>query len=115
MAARDAEDALADQVREGVPDLLRRPMVHQTPGERLDQTVDALGRLEQDGPAVGACVLLVELGDQWLVEQILEQNSLWYCVGRHAGASVVVRMPVEHCIFTIRRLLCLCLNRAPHA
>ena len=32
----DAEDALADQVRERVPNLLRRALVAQAPGERLD-------------------------------------------------------------------------------
>ena len=69
--------------------------VAQAPGERLDQPVHALGRLEQDRPAVGACLLLVELGEQWLVEQIREQNSLWHSVGRHAGASVVAKMPVN--------------------
>ena len=55
-------------------------LVAQAPGERLDQPVHALGRLEQDRPAVGACLLLVELGEQWLVEQIREQNSLWHSV-----------------------------------
>ena len=53
MAAGDAEDALAYQVRERVPGLVRRPLVEQTPGERLDQTVDALGGLQQNRPAVG--------------------------------------------------------------
>ena len=95
MAAGDAEDALADQVRERVPNFLRRALVAQAPGERLDQPVHALGRLEQNRPAVGACLLLVELGDQQLVEQIREQNSLWHSVGRHAGASVVAKMPVN--------------------
>ena len=70
-------------------------IVAQAPGDGLDQPVHALGRLEQDRAAVGACLLLVELGDQRLVEQIREQNSLWYSVGRHAGASVVVKMPVN--------------------
>ena len=90
MSAGDAEDALADQVRERVTGLVRRALVEQAPGERLDQTVDALGGLQQNRPAVGAGLLLVELGEQRLVEQIREQNSLWYSVGRHAGASVVV-------------------------
>ena len=60
MAAGDAKDALADQVRERVPGLVRRPLVEQTPGERLDQAVDALGGLQQDRPAVGTGLLLVE-------------------------------------------------------
>ena len=95
MAAGDAKDALADQVRERVPGLVRRPLVEQTPGERLDQAVDALGGLQQDRPAVGTGLLLVELGEQRLVKQIREQNSLWYRVGRHARASVVAQVVVK--------------------
>ena len=94
MPAGDAEDPLADQVRQRVPDLLRRAGIGQTPGQRLEQAVHALGRLEQDRPAVGTRLFLVEPGVQRLVEQIREQNSLWYRVGRHAGASVMVKMPV---------------------
>ena len=91
MTARDAEDPLADQVRERVPNLPSRALVGQTPGERLDQAVHALSRLEQDGAAVGTRVFLVERGDEGLVEQIPEQNSLWYRVRRHAGVSVVAK------------------------
>ena len=46
--------------------LARRPLVEQRPGERLDQAVDALGGLQQDRPAVGTGLLLVELGDSGL-------------------------------------------------
>ena len=74
MAAGDAEDALADQVHQRVPNLVRRPLVEQAPGERLDQTVDALGGLQQNRPAVGAGLLLLELAVQRLVEQIREQK-----------------------------------------
>ncbi len=68
MTARDAEDPLADQVRERVPNLPRGALVGQTPGERLDQAVHTFSRLEQDGAAVGTRVLLVERGDEGLVE-----------------------------------------------
>ena len=95
MAAGDAKDALADQVRERVTGLVRRPLVEQTPGERLDQAVDALGGLQQDRPAVGTGLLLVEPGEQRLVKQIREQNSLWYSVGRHARTSVVAQVVVK--------------------
>ena len=81
----------ADQIRERVPNLLRGALVGQTPGERLDQAVHALGRLEQDGAAVGTRVFLVERGDEGLVEQIREQNSLWYRVRSHVGVSVVAK------------------------
>ena len=91
MTARDAENPLADQVRERVPNLPSGALVGQTPGERLDQAVHALGRLEQDGAAVGTRVFLVERGDEGLVEQIREQNSLCYRVRRHAGVSLVAK------------------------
>ena len=97
MTARDAEDPLADQVRERVPNLPRCAFVGQTPGERLDQAVHTLSRLEQDSAAVRTRVLLVERGDEGLVEQIREQNSLWYRVRRHAGVSVVAK-----CLWTQR-------------
>ena len=67
VAARDAEDPLADHVREGVPNLLRGAFVGQTSCERLDQAVHPLGRLEQHPAAVRACLLLVERGDEGLV------------------------------------------------
>ena len=80
VTARDAEDPLADQVRERVPNLPRCAFVGQTPGERLDQAVHALGRLEQDGAAVGTRVLLVERGDEGLVEQIRKtEHSVVSC------------------------------------
>ena len=67
MTARDAEDPLSDQLRERVPNLLRRALVRETPGERLDEAVHALGRLEQDAAAVGTCLLAVERRDEELV------------------------------------------------
>ena len=67
---------IAPRSCERVPNLLRRAVVDQAPGERLDQAVHPLGRLAQDGPAVETRLLLVELSVQRLVEQIREQNSL---------------------------------------
>ena len=89
MAARDAEDPLSDQFRERVSNLLRVAPVGETPGKRLDEAVNALGRLEENGSAVGAGVLAVERGDEGRVEEFREQDSLWYGFRCHAGASVV--------------------------
>ena len=36
-------------------------------------------------------MLLIEGGDEGLVEEIREEDSLWYRVGRHASASVVAK------------------------
>ena len=73
---RDAEDPLPDQIRERVPNLPRGAPVGETPGKRLDEAVHALGRLEQNGTAVGTGVLAVERGDEGLAEEFREQDSL---------------------------------------
>ena len=54
----------------------RRALVGETPAERLDEAVHALGRLEQDAAAVGTRLLAVERRDEGLVEEIREQDSL---------------------------------------
>ena len=51
--------------------------------ERRDEGFPVLRAYYKSSPA------LLELGDDGLVEQIREKNSLWYSVGPHAGASVV--------------------------
>ena len=89
MTARDAEDPLSDQLRERVPNLLRRALVGETPGKRLDEAVHALGCLEQDGPAVGTRLLAVERRDEGLskrsgnrtvcdiVSGVMQGSPLW--------------------------------------
>ena len=76
VTARDGEDALSDQIRERVPNLLWGAPVGETPGKRLDEAIHALGRLEQNGAAIGTGVLAVERGDEGLVEEFREQDSL---------------------------------------
>ena len=105
MTARDAEDPLADQVLERVTNLLRRALVHQTPGEPLDEVVHPLGRLEQHGAAVGARLLPVEGGHDRLAAEVREQNTLWYRGVRHAGASVVLKTPVASSVLAHGLLL----------
>ena len=77
MPTRDAEDPLAQQICQRMPDLTGLPGVDQTLGEPLDDLVLPLRRLEQDGPAIGARLLLIERGDEGRVEQIREEDSLW--------------------------------------
>ena len=89
MTAGNAENPLAEQLRQRVPDLPGLPPVHQTPGETRHQPIHALRRLEQDGAAIGSRVLAVERCDERLVEEIQKEDSLWYRIGRHARASVV--------------------------
>ena len=91
MATRDAEDPLAEQVRQRMPDLARLPVVDQTLGESLDHAVLPLRGFEQDRSSIGARVRLIEGGNEGLVEEIRKEDSLWYRVGRHARASVVAK------------------------
>ena len=76
MATRTAEDPLAQQIRQRMPDLAGLPVVDQTLGEPVDQPVLSLCRLQQDGAAIGARMLLIERRDEGLVEEIREENSL---------------------------------------
>ena len=48
MATRNAEDPLAQQIRQRMPDLAGLPVVDQTLGEPVDQPVLSLCRLQQD-------------------------------------------------------------------
>jgi hypothetical protein len=91
MAARDAEDPLAEQVPQRVPDLPGLSGIDQTPGEAIDQIIPTLGGFQQDGAAIGARVRLIERRDERCVEEVRKKNSLWYRVVLHASASVVVK------------------------
>ena len=75
MAAGDGEHPLADQVREHVPDLLRYQASDQTPAERLDQSVDVLGGLEQHGAAIRTRLLEVERGHERLVGSLSNRSG----------------------------------------
>ena len=106
MTARDAEDPLADQVRERVPNLPRCAFVGQTPGERLDQAVHALGRLEQDGAAVGTRVLLVERGDEGLSNRSGNRTLCGIVSGVTQGPPSWLNVCI-HYVCTTRRPWCL--------
>ena len=72
----DAEDPLAEQIRQRMPHLAGFAPVDQTAHEPGHQPVHLLGRLEQHRAPVGAGVRLIEAGQQRLVEQVREQDSL---------------------------------------
>lgn len=75
VTAGDAEDMLADQLGEGVPDLRRRALVDQAEGERLHQAVHALGRLEQNGATIGTRLRTVEAATNGLSNRF-EQRTV---------------------------------------
>ena len=88
MTAGNADDPLAEQLRQRVPDLPGLPPVDQTAGKARHQSVQPLRRLAQNRAAIGTRVLAVERRDEGRVEEIWKEDSLWYRIGRHARASV---------------------------
>src|SRR5664280_1441559 len=91
VAACDREHALRQQLAQRMIDLARLPLVSQASSQTADQSVAALGRLQQDGSAIGAALTLIELQYGWLGEKFGKQYTL--CRGKvdHAEASPVTQ------------------------
>jgi hypothetical protein len=70
-------------------DLTCLPFVFETTGQATDQSVATLGRLQQDGSAIGTTLPLIELQYGGLGKNLREQQTL--CRGKvdHAEASQV--------------------------
>jgi len=86
IAAGDREHPLPQEIEHPVLHLARLARVHQAGRESLRQPQALVHRLEQDGAAVRAAVLLVELRHHGLREQAAKQNTLCGSVG-HGRAS----------------------------
>ena len=80
MATGESEDALREQVPQRVLDLPRLPIIHEATRETVDQSVAFFRRFEQDRAAIGARLRLIESRDEGFVEEVREENSLWYRV-----------------------------------
>src|SRR6516225_8771375 len=89
MAAGEPENALREQIPQRVLHFSRLPIIHEAAREAVDQPIAIFGGLEQDRAAIGARLRVIERRDERLVEQVREENSLWYRVGAQADASVV--------------------------
>ena len=70
------------------------PLVFEAPSHAADQSVAALGGLQQDRSAMGGALPLIELQHRWLGENLREQQTL--CRGKvdHAIASCCLK----HCL-----------------
>lgn len=81
------EDPLGDQLFDGVIDLAGLTGFGHARGHSPDQAETTIGGFQQNRPTVRRRVRLIETGDERLVEQVGEQNSL--SCGRlgHAKAS----------------------------
>jgi hypothetical protein len=65
------------------------PIIDEASGKALDQPVARFCGLEQDRAAIRARVWLIERRDEGRVEEVWEEDSLWYRVVAQAKASVV--------------------------
>src|SRR6516164_10226102 len=80
MATSEPEDALREQIAERVLDFPRLPIIHETAREPVDQSVARFRGFEQHRAAIGARIGLIERRDEGFVEEVREENSLWYRV-----------------------------------
>ncbi len=88
MAAGEPVDALRQQILERVSHFPSLTLVDEAPGEAIDQPVARFRGLEQDRAAIRARVGLIERRDEGFVEEVWEENSLWYGVVAQSKASV---------------------------
>src|SRR5665811_1194344 len=65
------------------------PVVSQTSGQSLDQSVAAVSRFQQDGSAIGTAIPLIELQHNWLSENLWEQQTLCCAIVGHAEAFLL--------------------------
>lgn len=82
----DGEQPLLNQLAKTVTNLARRPSIPQALGEPLAQPELLVEGLEQQGPAVGAAVRLIEGGHDGLGNQVGKNDSLCGRIDRHEGA-----------------------------
>jgi hypothetical protein len=89
IAAGDREHALRKKLLQRMIDLACLPLVSQASSQTVDQSVAAVGSLQQDGSAIGTRLPLIELQYGGLGKNLREQQTL--CRGKvdHAEASPV--------------------------
>jgi hypothetical protein len=105
---------LRDQIPQRVLDLSRLPFIHEAARKTVDQSVAFFRGFEQDRAAIGTRLRLIESRDEGLLEEVREENSLWYRVGAQADASVIEKALFCSTGFTTRRCLCFSRNRPLH-
>jgi len=99
MPAGEPEDALGQQILERVPHFPGLPIIDEASGKALDQPVARFRGFEQDRAAIRARVWLIERRDEGFVEEVWEEDSLWYRVVAQAKASVVGKARVTTALY----------------
>src|ERR1039457_2521476 len=89
IAAGDREHTLREKLLQGMIALAGLPRVSQASSQTVDQSVAAVGSLQQDGSAIRTALPLIELQYGGLGKNLREQQTL--CRGKvdHAEASPV--------------------------
>jgi hypothetical protein len=72
-----------------VVNLAGLPLVVQTSGQSLNQSVAAVSSLQQDGSAIGTAILLIELQHGGLSKNLGEQQTLCRAIFKHAEAFLL--------------------------
>jgi hypothetical protein len=73
----------------------------------LDQAEASIGRLQQNRAAIRARVRLIERRDERAIEQVGEENSLWYRVVVQQRRLRVAKV-LQQALCTTRRRFCFC-------
>ena len=87
ITARDAEDALPQQLFQLVVNFANLSLIHQAVGQRLGQSQSPVGSFQQEGAAIGTALPLVKLRDDGLRKNIGEQKTLCCDIVTQAKAS----------------------------
>src|SRR5207244_5881909 len=91
VAAGDPKESLPQQIAHRVLDLALLPSIHQALRQALTQPQRRIAGLQQDRPAVGAGVLLIEPRQQRLGKQFRKQERLsWGIVSQVKEYDVTV-------------------------
>ena len=105
VAAGDPEQSLSDQVPDRMLDLARLPTVTDAGRQSLRQPQPLVARLQQNCPAVGAAVLLVELHHHRAAKQVGKQDRLSCGIFWHARALRVTETLVVKPFLSQQELL----------
>jgi hypothetical protein len=70
-------------------DLAGLPLILKTGGQASDQSVLPLGRLQQEGSAIGTALPMVKPSNHRLGKNLWEQQTLCRAIVDHAEASFV--------------------------
>jgi hypothetical protein len=88
-------------------DLASLPLVSQTSRQTTDQSVAAVGGLQQDRAAIGTALLLIELQYRGLGENLGEQQTLCRAIVKHGKPLLLPQTLSQQHVCSRRGFSCL--------